>query len=236
MSNVMALPNRNARFFTSVDLPAPECPAKAIMNGDLSNLFSNDRLIPICQIDHNRVAGFDQVFWRDHDLFAPLSRTRAEDGFVEETRFQKGSKSGWLPVKGWDRTDHVTGRFFNDVWFSHPNIPRPDSFFQIPRDRVLIAAEHHEHTLARIYLEYQSLYSLALSEAQCMRDIRRAFFGGWWKTARFVWNISFFKVQVGRKLHGSPQNKSVFERIVGIDPHFIAPDDKRITLDLRNNR
>ena len=95
-------------------------------------MASSDRFISVRQIDHDRVGGSNQILRRDHDLLAPLSRARAEHGFVEETRFQKGSESRWLPVKGWDGADDVSGRFFNDVWFSHPNIARPDGFFQIP--------------------------------------------------------------------------------------------------------
>ena len=61
-------------------------------------LFFRRRLLSLRQIDRDCLARFDQILRRDHDLFALLTRARAEDGFVNETRLKEGSESRWLPV------------------------------------------------------------------------------------------------------------------------------------------
>src|SRR5688572_28454857 len=80
------------------------------------------RLFSICQIDHNRITRPDQIFRCDHDLLAPLSRTRAEAGFIYETRLEEGSESNGLPAKGGDRTDYISCCLFHYFRRSHLDI------------------------------------------------------------------------------------------------------------------
>src|SRR6266496_4649738 len=88
----------------------------------LYSLITTHRFFPIRQIHHNSLTRFDQVLRRDHDLFAPLTRTGSKDWLIQQTRFQEGSESGRLPAKGRDRTDHISGRFFDHIWLRHLDV------------------------------------------------------------------------------------------------------------------
>ena len=59
---------------------------------ELSCLVLERGLVSIRQINDNRIAGLDEILRRDHDLLAPLTRTCAEDGFVEQTRLEERSE------------------------------------------------------------------------------------------------------------------------------------------------
>src|SRR5512138_3718620 len=99
-------------------------------------LLPTYRLLPIRQIDHDRVAGADQILGRDHDLLAPLPCARAEDGLFNETRLEEGPESMGLPAKGGDGADHISCSLLDNLRVRHFDVPRADRLFEIPRDRV----------------------------------------------------------------------------------------------------
>ena len=84
-----------------------------------SSITSNNSqkywFLPLRQIDHDRIARLHQILRRDHDLLAPLTRACAEDGFVEQSRFEEGAESAGLPAERGNRTDHVSRRLFHRV-------------------------------------------------------------------------------------------------------------------------
>src|SRR6266508_83910 len=153
--NALAFPNRDTRFVISVDFPAPEWPVIAMTNVDVVISFYAHRLISIGKVHHNRIARPNQIFRRDHDLFAPLTSTCAEDGFIDETCLEEGSESRRLPAKGWDGADHISCCFFYNFRISHLNVARANRFFEIPRNGILITAQHHKDALARLHLADQ---------------------------------------------------------------------------------
>ena len=79
-------------------------------------------LTSLRQIHHNRITRFDQILRRDHDLLAPLTRSRAEHGFVQQARFEESSESLWLSAKGGDRADDISRCFLYGFRLCHLNI------------------------------------------------------------------------------------------------------------------
>ena len=122
------------------------------------------------------MARLDQILRRDHDLLAPLTSARAEDGFIEQARFEERSEIWWLPAKGGDRADDISSRFLHHFWRRHLNIARADGLLQISRDGVLVTAEHYQHPLASVHLKDEGFYGLAFGEAESVRHVGRAFF------------------------------------------------------------
>src|SRR5687767_8421830 len=93
--------------------------------------LSNDWLLALRQINHDRVARFDKIFRRDHNLFTPFTCARAEDGLVKQTCLQERSEVRWLPAKGWDRADHISSCLFHSFRSGHLDVARTNGFFEI---------------------------------------------------------------------------------------------------------
>ena len=74
---------------------------------------------------------------------------------MDQRRFKKRTKALGLPAKWGNRTDHITGRFFDRFRRGHLNISRADSFLEIAGDCILVAAKHDEHPLTSIGLKDQ---------------------------------------------------------------------------------
>jgi hypothetical protein len=112
-----------------------------------------------------------------------------------------------LPVKRRHGTDNVSRHFLHAVRMREPDVARTERFLQLAANRRLVAADHNQARLTRIFdFKNQRLNALILQQSQRVRDVGCAFRRVRRERFRFVRNIPRVEVLVRRQfgsLHAS---------------------------------